>query len=428
MAKKIVKKSDGGGFSLIELLVVAAVFLVVLGIAAQLIQLANFDVRTTRNLVDVEQQARSALKYLNRDVNNSGQGYLQGDASGGVNGPLICITTLQNLTGLANLPPLPAPIITPANSQQFFCLVPNNKPDNLGNGAGVMGMADRLTASYVDEFFTSGTSTVTDSTTMAIISQVTLTSFVGTWTRAARSLNVTNPAPAPNSPMMGQTTTVVYNINSLKPGDILLISSSVLPTPILAMVSSIDTVNNKVFFADDALRFNQLTPGPAPDPTNLAPANQAILYPLDRLIDSPPLPMPAITFNATKVNIYSYQVDPTSRSLLRRRYTFQPNGTPVGNAFLNDPMCENVERFWFTYNSFVPGVGGGNPTLGPDLPIDPNADTTQYAKLQQIRRVNVNLIVRSMELDRRNAQPARFCLQSSFDPRNVSYSANENIK
>src|SRR5207253_10729362 len=48
--------------------------------------------------------------------------------------------------------------------------------------------------------------------------------------------------------------------------------------------------------------------------------------------------------------------------------------------------------------------------------------------LQSIRRVNVILVLRSTEIDRRNGRPARFGIQSSFAPRNISYTTNQDRK
>ncbi|MBL8152348.1 MAG: type II secretion system protein, partial [Blastocatellia bacterium] len=50
MLKLTCKTNKEDGFSLVEMLVVTVVFLAVIAISLQLIKLANFDVRTSKNI------------------------------------------------------------------------------------------------------------------------------------------------------------------------------------------------------------------------------------------------------------------------------------------------------------------------------------------------------------------------------------------
>src|SRR5688572_21810144 len=126
MCKKIDKAESG--FTLIELMIVSVVFLIVIAMAAGLVQLGQFDLRTNKNAYEVQQYTNAAMKFMERDITNSGQGYLQGSSTGSVNGPLVSTVAFRNITGIN--PPVGAP-----NSLPLFSLVPLGKADNLGNGA-----------------------------------------------------------------------------------------------------------------------------------------------------------------------------------------------------------------------------------------------------------------------------------------------------
>ncbi|MEW6733011.1 MAG: prepilin-type N-terminal cleavage/methylation domain-containing protein [Acidobacteriota bacterium] len=400
------------GFTLVEVLVSTLVFLIAVAIAASLVQLGSFDLRTNRSLTEVQQHARTALKFIERDVTNSGHQYLQGDAAGGVNGARISRTAFLNVTGLTNLPANPNITTpnTPANTQELFCLVPVRRRDNLGNGDTVdNGSADRLTIAYVDEFFSAGT------TTTAPDPPRNLTQFRGTWNSGSQFYTLL--------PDSSGATTIVYSLARVRPGDIMMLSF-VGENPVLVMVTQVDAANRRIQFqSNDPLGFNQIN-SPMRNRNDLNAENQALLYPLERI----PVPTPTEPniITATRVNVFTYLVDNTSRELLRRTYT-----TTTPSGFVNDPVCQNVERLWFSYNRVVPSAGGTPPpppTFSGEIEIDINNNTAELLTLQRIRRVNVNLIVRSTEIDRRSKLPARYNLQGSFMPRNVAYSANQNIR
>ncbi|KAF0232615.1 MAG: hypothetical protein FD167_4729, partial [bacterium] len=127
------------------------------------------------------------------------------------------------------------------------------------------------------------------------------------------------------------------------------------------------------------------------------------------------------------------------RDLVRRHYTYAQNNKPLGDALIDDPVCQNVDRFWVSFNLIVPAKPptttvsslGNETDLDPDdnTKLDPDDNTKiklDYANLQNIRRVNVSLILRSTEIDRRTLQPSRVGIQASFSPRNIVYQINEN--
>src|SRR5262249_25980123 len=141
----------------IEMLVTTVVFLIVIALAMSVIQLGQFDLRTNRNSNEVQQYTNAAMKFLERDITNSGQGYLQGSSTGNVNGPLLALDAFRSVTGIN----LPGPPASP-NSQALFSVVPLGKIDNLGNGTTAdNSSSDRLSVAYQDEFFPSQSYVVT---------------------------------------------------------------------------------------------------------------------------------------------------------------------------------------------------------------------------------------------------------------------------
>src|SRR5262249_53301978 len=201
--------------------------------------------------------------------------------------------------------------------------------------------------------------------------------------------------------------TISYNLANIRVGDIVMLTyaqalPTVTPTPALAIVTAFDT--NTITFGADPLQFNKFNTA-IPTDVNGNP-DPLRIYPLDRILDNSDV-------TVTRIKLYTYLADVATHDLIRRRYT-SPSSGLLGDAFINDPICENVERVRFTYNRLLPGVPPTfTPTLTDDLfEITPATDTLQVANtilpnLQGIRRINVTLVVRSSEIDRRNRQPAR---------------------
>ncbi|MBI4854140.1 MAG: type II secretion system protein [Acidobacteria bacterium] len=480
------------GFSLIELVVTASIFLIIVVLSGQLIRLAGFDSQVNTNLNEVQQNARVALKFLERDITNNGDTYLVGLAGGqGLVGPITSIEAFQNIRGTNGKNPntngvnAGSPVPTMGNRKQpLFSLLPVRRSDSLGNGANTLsaspmptpipgqtaaenGSADRLTVAYEDEFFVAGVQSTygtnqpnaatatanmnarnaATAPTMGSPSVSNDEEFQGFWSRptpsAPAKLTLT-PRRVDNTDLAGLTTyaKVFYDVSGVRAGDIFKISNG--NTEVLAIVSKVnqpgtDQLTNppSLEFALDALKMNQTTAA-IPSAATIQAMPQvardtllASLYPLDFLPASPDAGDPApntVRVTATRVLIYTYIVDTTTRDLIRRRYTYAPSTDPLGNAFINDPVCQNVERFWLSFNLIIPANPPTTtiPTLGNERELDPDATQADYTSLQSIRRVNVNLILRSTELDRRTRQPSRVGIQASFSPRNIVYQINEN--
>lgn len=473
----MLKKKINKGFSLIELLVATSVFLIIVVLSGQLIRLASFDSQVNTNLNEVQQNARVALKFLERDITNSGDTYLIGLAGGqGLVGPTTSAEAFRSIRGTNNKN-MGLNLPTPGNQRQpLFSLLPVRRSDSLGNGAAGGGQtaadngsADRLTVAYEDEFFVAGTIAGLDAmgnptvyTTPAARNAVTAPppgippvsndeEFQGFWTRPTPG----NPARLTLAPRPVDTvdtatgnvnyTKIFYDVSGVRAGDIFKLS--VGTTEVLAMVSNINPGNPAnptatppfIEFATDVaqMSMNKTTTN-IPTVAAIQAMTQAqqnalfaTLYPLDFLPVSPNVPDPApntVRINATRVLIYTYFVDPTSRDLIRRRYAYVPLGGSIGSAFVDHPVCQNVERFWVSYNLFVPANPPATtvPSLGNQTDLDPDADQNEYNSLQNIRRVNINLILRSTEIDRRTRKPSRFGIQASYVPRNIVYQINEN--
>ena len=476
------KRKNTQGFSLIELVVTASVFLIVVVLSGQLIRLAGFDSQVNTNLNEVQQNARVALKFLERDITNNGDNYLIGLAGGqGLVGPITSLDAFKSIRG-TNGKNSGNTVPTAGNKKQpLFSLLPVRRADSLGNGSDTLstgpsptpipgqtaaenGSSDRLTVAYEDEFFVAGTETsfgtnqpnaatatanmnARNAATMPGMTAVAVNNdeeFEGFWTRSTVTLKLT-PKPVDNTDLAGVTTytKIFYDVSSVRPGDIFKLSNGT--TEVLAMVSQVNpaganqvTSPPSLVFALDALKMNQKT-ATLQSPAAIAAMTQtdrdnylAGLFPIDFLPVSPEMadpPADTVRIKATRVLIYTYRVDPLTRDLVRRRYTYAASNAAIGNAMIDDPVCQNVDRFWVSFNLIVPAnpPTTTTPSLGNETDLDPDDNTkTDYGRLQGVRRVNVNLILRSTEIDRRTLQPSRVGIQASFSPRNIVYQINEN--
>jgi len=474
------KKINIKGFSLVELLVTTVVFVIVVVLSGQLIRLANFDSQVNTNLNEVQQNSRVALKFLERDITNSGDSYLIGEAGGlGVFGPSVSLDAFEKIRG-TNAAMMPSSTLNfpiPGDKKQpLFSLFPVRRATALGNGADgggqtalENGSADQLTVAYEDEFFLAGKEqgfqNIARNMPRPFPNDMAKdlnadAEFQGVWNRTTATLNLGDPDPA--SPAgeiflqdqddMGNPIYIrrTFNTSSVRPGDIFkLTGGSTSQSVILAMVSEVTATS--LIFAPDIIGFNKKSSDATINgiKTNIAnintqigaldPSNTAAItalenqrnmllsqvFPLDLLPEVPGDPDGGLV-TATRIKLYNYRVNPLTQDLVRRRYTYQPEATgTLGDAFIDDPVCQNVERFWISFKLFVPATSTDPARLSNDIELDPSTDVDDFAALQNIRLVNVNLILRSTEIDRRNAQPARFGVQASFGPRNIIYRVNQ---
>lgn len=422
----MIKNRSNQGFTLVEMLVVTAIFLIIIALGAQVIQLATLSSQTNTNINEVEQNARVAMKFIERDITNSGNDFIEGTPANGANpasttGPLVATTAFLQIRGgsTANVPVAATP-----NAQGLYCLLPVNRRDNLGNGiagggftAIQNGSSDRLTVGYKDEFLVSGTTQRFQDMALTMPIDPTPLSvgeYTGTWDATTKKVTLANVIfDAADSSYIKYA----LDVTQLKQGDLMefRVNGSSVPA-VLGMVTAVDNVAKTITFGPDALGFNTLQGSPVMNPN---------FYPLDQL--APPYAMAGQVYSLTRANIYTYFVDTTTKELIRRRYKYVPMGSPI--SFIDDTVCQNVERFRLTYNVLTPGDSTATPPLLPVLnnatSLDPDTTPTDYNQLRNIRRVNVNLILRSSNLDKRNKQPARYALNASFTPRNTAYVANE---
>ncbi len=334
------------GFSLIEMMVSMTVFLVIIGIAAGVVRLANFDLRTNRNISQVQQYVRGAMGFLDYDITNSGYNYVYGNppsgaagakTPGGISGPLVTANAFKTITGIQNLPLHPQ-TNAPEVSQELFCIVPLRRADNLGNGADAnMGSSDRLTVAYEDELFVAGNLLPTPpANTTPDVDPNELSQIVGRWDS---TVNPPTFTVGPNR-SLSTTYTLSYNTLGLKKGDVVLLSAldpDSNQVNALAMVTDNNTGTGKLTFGAEVLGLNAVNglPFPAPKFADGTP-NLTNYTPLDRMRN---------LFNVNdvklrRVRLFTYFVDPQTRQLIRRRYIYSTTAQ-VGDAFQNDPICQN---------------------------------------------------------------------------------------
>ncbi len=428
------KRKNIEGFSLIELVVTSSVFLIIVVLSGQLIRLAGFDSQVNTNLNEVQQNSRVALKFLERDITNNGDNYLVGLAGGGgLDGPLISLNAFKNIRGTNGKNGGDTVPTAGNNKQPLFSLLPVRRADNLANGAASSApaqtvaensSADRLTVAYEDEFFIAGTQTTygtsqpeaTATTNMNARNNATAPGmtavavnndeeFEGFWTRPSSTtppiLSLT-PRNVNNTDLEGTTTytKIFYDVTGVKVGDIFKLSTDT--TEVLAIVSKVNQPGANQLTNPPSLEFDldRLTMNQANTATTIATKTAQIqalnqtspsfnadrdailnpLYPLDFLPVTPGTIEPAantVRIKATRVLIYTYLVLPASRDLVRRHYTYAQNNKPLGDALIDDPVCQNVDRFWVSFNLIVPAKPPTTTvsSLGNETDLDPDDNT-----------------------------------------------------
>jgi type II secretory pathway pseudopilin PulG len=450
------------GFSLVEVLVATGVFLLTIALGAQVLRLANSDSQTTQNLNEVQQNARIAMKFLERDITNAGESLLQGnagDASLGVQWPLVSRDAFLNMRGGRSTQVATLDDLTnqATQSQEFPSLLPVARKDNLGNGSTVdNGSSDRLTISYRDEFIGALERDYSDSAATKQIGTTRVVEYTGIMDFANRRLTLDNVDNNILANTDGTFTKRTNRNDELKPGDLLLVTGKGATNSdisALVMVTGFGSgfgVNThtdvrRIDVAEEVVGFNKMRT----NITNKPFPRQRDRFPLDRLSiddkgtiddgvstngdeEGDDTALTTLTVKAIKVNVYSYFVDSTTRSLVRRRYGLVANTGMVGNSFIDDSVCQNIERLRFSFNLLVPPTTDPTPTpakLANLVDIDPDKTNItmsqmEYERLRFIRLVNVSLALRSSEVDRRNKVPSRYALVSSFSPRNIAYNVN----
>lgn len=353
------------GFSLAELLVAMALFLVLLVPIMSFLNAGRAARSTSIRLTEVEHNVRAALQSIGRDIQNAGYGLAPTIPVGSSD-----ILRLLTHTGIAS--PYQVTPIIPGNNL--------NRVDTEGaTPTATSNLTDQITLLYADPTFNFG---------------MPVSGNVG-GSNSSRTFTPMTPIPAA--------------FNTLVPGDLVVLA---MGTEVAMGYVSTNTGSVINFSSGDPFNLNQ--PGSGPISTIAALPQQPgqvslyklvmITYYLDRngnLIRRERIPPPHTNFDNLHTNVTT--LSPASIDLpSQHSYTCRSTGTPPvdGTCYFDNIIATGIENLQFTYYLHVPQTG---LTAGPLDDPSPRAVTpsTFPGRLLDIRQVNVSITARASEKDAR---------------------------
>ncbi|MBV9957224.1 MAG: prepilin-type N-terminal cleavage/methylation domain-containing protein [Acidobacteria bacterium] len=363
-SRKIVAAPHGqAGFTLIELMVSLMLFLIVTGAIYGLLEVTRSDRTTTTQRVETMQSVRNALNTIGRDALNTGFKY----RNLGSFFPDNVQNTVFGLAADSNT--------TPDRMMQI--LSGNNvNTDSLNPTAGYK--TDQITFIYGDESFNNG-KTLTVNWVDCDGEQV-----VVSWPTPGASPTPTPSIPAANDLMIitGQNSSAIGMVTSTSH------SNPVATTYTgCAYTAPTGTVRTIKFDPTDLLGINKS--GTANIIKNLSGMGASM----------------------SRVKLATYRVL-NDGTLVRTEY-----GNFTGGK-QDMPLAYNVEDLQIKY-VLKDGSLSDDPAAGPDGVLG-NADDTPTL-MQDVRQVQIKVIVWSYEKDRRSGQNYKVTLTSTFNTRNIGY-------
>ena len=332
-------RSAASGFSLLELVVVVAIFTIVLGAVYGLLAVGSSDSFTTKQRVEMMQNTRVAMDTIGRDAINAGVGFPR---DGG--------TIPDNKLSIFGLPSDPGTTldrITPVIGGDNINLNNINPTPNT--------RTDQITFLFQDDLFNSG-----------------------------KPVDVVNINGGQQLRLAGDVTATTLCAQ----GDIYIVWGS---TSAICMVTNVPGGSNNAVdcASSDPLGINE--PG-ANGPLGRLGAGPKTLYKIAM-----------VTYYVRNDGTMMRRVWGSPSALAGQGVTLPP-GNP---GWYDEPLAFNVEDMQISY------------VLSPDGVVVTNPDDDQR---QNIRQVQVTLVVRSPRADAQTNQPFRTTLTSTFSTRNLVYS------
>jgi len=372
------------GFSLMELMIAVALGLVLLGAASQLFKAGMTTSSLVSNRTEMQQNVRSALDLISKDVSMGGAGLPPGGlqlptGAGSSATRFACdqtgtcyLTANKYATGTVGSSPA-----TTINNYMFGIIPGSNNGMQLGGPTTIASTGktpDSITTVYVDFAFQINLFTATFSDVTG--GQLILTAPV--------------PMPATLLPATDPGT-------GIKVGDLLMITTSKgSAIGEVSVVSPLNTTGATVTFTNlDALNFNQS--GAASN--NIKSIVVAGSYP--PLTVAPATP-PSVVVQRVLAISYFIQVPNNGLPRLMR----QVNGN------LPQPVADNIVDMQFSYDLCDIGNTGGTCATTID-PLAINQSPTQ------IHKVNISLMGESLVTNGKDSQSMQ--LSSAVSTRNLTF-------
>lgn len=354
------------GFTLIELMVSLMLFLIVTAAIYGLLEVTRSDRTTTTQRVETMQSVRNALNTIGRDALNTGFKY----RNLGSFFPDNVQNTVFGLTADSNT--------TPDRMMQI--LSGNNvNTDSLNPTANYK--TDQITFIYGDESFNSG-KTLTVNWVDCDGEQA-----VVSWPTPGASPTPTPSLPVANDLMIitGQNSSAIGMVTStLNSGPATGTFTCSAPYTYVAPTGTVRTIK---FDGTDLLGINKT--GTANIIKNLSGMGAVM----------------------SRVKIATYRVLDDG-TLVRTEY-----GNFTGGK-QDMPLAYNVEDLQIKY-VLKDGTLSDDPAAGPDGVLGNTDDTP--TRMQDVRQVQIKVIVWSYEKDRRSGQNFKVTLTSTFNTRNIGY-------
>lgn len=367
------------GFTLLELLISMTLFLIVTAAIYGLLSVAGHDRHTTNQRVEIMQNLRVAANAIGRDALNAGYRFRR-------EGATVPGDSLFSMLKLYSAPG--TPYTTTANDTLTPIVSGRNTGANTLTGAIVGGSTatDQITFAYFDESFNAGNN--------------------------SRPVSLSAVSNNGNSVTIASgTTSSVCNKY-----DILLFRSATAAA-LGVMTNNPDTTQTISLAATDPLKINLPLNDTAATSTTSVIRNNVIR----NVMLNGDGTLRATTI--TRLIIVTYKVLPDG-TLVREVY-----GENNATSTETQALAYNVEDMEISY-VLEDGTETTDPVAGPDgvttwrsASNSPASDDTP-GELSQVRQVRVTFRAKSAENDRRNNQPFKITLTSTFNTRNLGYANN----
>ncbi len=347
------------GFTLLELLVAMAIFVIVSGAIFGLLNVARLDRNRASRRTDVEKNARVAIQLIGRDALNAGYGF---NRSGAV-APDNFISTLLGIPPDVN-----------ATRDTLTSIVAGNgiNTNNLSSNSSLR--TDIVSFVYRDTDFNNGA-----------------------------TVSLQNAAATGNPAVVRLTSKNATELSQAQPYDLFLVESG--SSQVAVMATAVNGSNTIDAGPGDPLGINQALNGSG--------LNGSVLR---QCISSSDTNCTTYVASLKRFFFVSYKVKPDG-TLVRDVYG-NNRGALASQQIQELPLAYNVEDFQVRY-VLDDGTVTNDPSAGPDG-ISGTADD-DYTAYNRIRQLTVTVKVQASELDETTHQPVSLTFSATFSTRNMQY-------
>lgn len=364
------EKNAEDGFSLLELLVSIAIFLIVTGSIFGLMEITRIDRNRASRRSDTLKNARAAIHLIGRDAFNAGLSY---NLIGG-SAPEGFLATRLGIAADVNTKRDILSSIVSGNNLNTNTLLPNN------------GKTDLITFAYRDMDFNDGD-----------------------------KISLKGAQAAADAPTTASVTTdpktITTDTTKIQPAknDLYLVETAD-GVQVAVMATRIDLPNNKIEFATgDPLGINQSFTGSGESGSLLKPCN-------------PPTVTTYCTNYAASLkrfNWISYKIN-SEGTLIRTVYGNNRSGTTAADQIQEQPLAYGIQNMQVRY-VLEDGTVTDDPAAGPDKVLGTGDDLP--LNLNLVRQITVTMSVQSNENDEQTKTPETVTVSATFSTRNLEYDA-----